>query len=1423
MAFDISTSQPVAEAPQPVAPQPGFDINSAAPVGMPNETVFSENTGQVHELPHGSIDRLIAISSRGFNKGDIGIQISKLSFEQYIGNDTPTIQAELARLRGLSGAPIRTDGMLEEVVRATAQQIPVLKDILQTSAKRAMQGGVIGGTGGLALAGVGAVPGFVGGVGVGALSGVIEETFVLETGELYSEISQFKDDTGKAVDPLAARIGATLGGGLSAGLEAFPLTLLFKMVPGSKKLFTALGHKATDALKIPSSKKAFRSFVINISKIIAAETATEAGQEAVKIAAGEAIKIVSEGNYKHISAEAALDRVGNAAVEALKATPLIAVGFSAPKLVVDVATSKTVAPKDKTAQDKLKSAPGVVVDEVAAKVRNAPISEDMGSYAVDLEAAEIEVLQDAGIEVSSNGSLTASSAELIVAESMRRTDFYQKQLADQSRVADTEEAAALRVAARGRIKKLDQVIKDMDRRIDDTLETIAAKESAGQPVKALNNRVNSLLKKRDVLDASRADLLTSERPFAKRRAELQAAEQTVELKGSELIRAQRRIGKARERALQKGLREGVKLAETDVKAAQSAVIKLINESELAPADKGAFLTTLRNVQNAEQFRRALPKIQRRIDDLVTRSRRKMVTKKLKQVLQATKVKRNHGKFGPDVQAVLDVAREAFKLGPDAALAKLEERAGAGTTELPTPIQALENRILALSADPQSVSVDELEQLLETVVSLVELGKSIRKSGVIAKQKASADLRTELLELIGPERVGETDAQRRGRELFASIEVNTFMGMSGAWWNKIKRVMRSSDAVRVEELVDKLTLFDESRAFERGKIASVGRFTELAMDALNLNSERALLKQLQRDETERVDMGSYLHSDGKHRLLDGVKTRAELRKRVMELRDPSLVESFKSPDGNAYTDEIIQALNDRMTEEDFRLIDAQLEFYEEYYARINEVYERVYGYTLPKVEFYSPIKREFADQSQDEFMKGILYRGGVAPGSLKSRKPNVRPIRSMGDLTALHSHISEMEYFIAFSEKTQQLNHVIGHTDVQTRIRRVFGEDILKTINTDLDYFAKRGVQNSLAGEKILLTLMRNFSFAQLGAKPQIGLKQLASYAAYSEDVSVKDFSEGLVVFASNPRKALKILNGSELFRNRGTNIDQDYQALLSDKSFLNFVGKRPKLTEILMLPIKYGDKGAIAIGGYAHYHAKIKQGATPEQALRSVERLTVRTQQSSDIDQLSTLQRTSSLERVLTQFMSSANALTRAEYNAIVDKSSGRISRAEFAKRIAVLHVVIPTTIQFIANGFSWDSEDQLRASILGTLNGLFILGDVLEGGARMITSGAESLFDFDTRHPLGFVRDLMLAIDDIAENGLAFEDFIEGTKTVDRMLDSVGALSGVPVSTLISEMRGLGKIATAFAKGDEGDVVEGVALMLGYSPYTVDEKMFAQ
>jgi len=1104
-------------------------------------------------------------------------------------------------------------------------------------------------------------------------------------------------------------------------------------------------------------------------------------------------------------------------------------------------------------QERVKDISTVTVDSVTNKIASGTISKDLRTYNVDtLTAKEREELEAVGVEVSETGQIAVDVGELIAAESVRRSDVFQNFQAANDTASTREEKATLRRTARARIRKLDVTVKALDERIDAILETIEARKKNDQPVKRLNNLVDKLLIAREKLDQERANLLTAETPIAQRREGLNATDKTVELKGIELLRAQRRVEKARERGINKGFREGMRLAKKDVKAAQKAVIDLLNSRvfdsgeqaldardeieetdkdkkkktpkppaagfKLSPADRAKFINTLKNIQNAEQFAKAVIKIQNRITKLIAKDRARKAKKRLGKLLRSTRVKGNRGRFGPEVQELLDVARKAFALKPEEALERLQQRADAGTQDIPSPLEALENQILVLIAAPENLNVDQLEHLVESVAGAMELGRAIRKGDILGRVEESKALREELVDLMGPER-DETDRQRRNREWWTAVEVKGLMGMSMAWWNKIKRIMPSPDAARVDALVDKLTLFDESRAFDRGKAGSVKRFTELILAALNTTSERAAWKRLARDEIDNLNMGSFRHSDGVVRNLD-IQTRAQLRKRIMELKDDALRESMMSPKGNAYTDEIIQALEDQMTEEDYRLVDAQLQFYEEYYVRINEVYERVHGFSLPKLTFYSPIKRMMQEETQDEFMKGILYRGGVAPGSLKSRKPSIRPLHAIGDLTALHSHVMEMEYFIAYAEKVQQLNHVFGNPEIQTRILRKFGKNILKTINNDLDYFSKRGVRNSIIGEQIFQTLMRNFSFAQLGAKPQIGLKQLASFAAYSENVKTRDFIEGLVVFFGNPRRALRILRDSELFRERGINIDQDYQALLADKSWFNVVGRRPTLARILMIPIRFGDKGAIAIGGYAHYHAKLKQaGVTKQQALDSFQRLTVRTQQSTDIDQLSELQRTSAFIRVMTQFMSSANALTRAEYNAVLDRRAGRISRKEFAKRILVLHVLIPGTIQFITNGFTWDDEDQLRASLLGTLNGIFIIGDALEALFRLFIQGEEEVFDLESRHPLSFFSDITSALADLKENGFEFEDLIEGSKLVDHSLKAGGALTGVPIQTLVNELRGLHQLGTS---RQDDEAIAGFLRMLGYSSYTIDEKVLA-
>ena len=210
--FNPANSVPLGTPAQVASPPAVFDPSRSVPLGLPNEMIFNDQTGEVIEAPHGTTATLGEIFSRGLDKGDADTKISKLHFEQFMGNDTPAITAEIARLRKLSGPQIKTDGVLGEIFRATAQQLPVLKEIFGHAAERGAQGAIGGGMYGMAFAGVGSVPGFFAGLGAGALSGTIEGTFILETGETYAEISQFKHHDGSFVDPMAARIGGRIVG-----------------------------------------------------------------------------------------------------------------------------------------------------------------------------------------------------------------------------------------------------------------------------------------------------------------------------------------------------------------------------------------------------------------------------------------------------------------------------------------------------------------------------------------------------------------------------------------------------------------------------------------------------------------------------------------------------------------------------------------------------------------------------------------------------------------------------------------------------------------------------------------------------------------------------------------------------------------------------------------------------------------------------------------------------------------------------------------------------------------------------------------------------------------------------------------------------------------------------------------------------------
>ena len=138
------------------------------------------------------------------------------------------------------------------------------------------------------------------------------------------------------------------------------------------------------------------------------------------------------------------------------------------------------------------------------------------------------------------------------------------------------------------------------------------------------------------------------------------------------------------------------------------------------------------------------------------------------------------------------------------------------------------------------------------------------------------------------------------------------------------------------------------------------------------------------------------------------------------------------------------------------------------------------------------------------------------------------------------------------------------------------------------------------------------------------------------------------------------------------------------------------------------------MGGWAVYKYHRKQGKSHEFAIREFERITAKTQQSADIDQLSDFQKGNALARTFTMFLSAPNAYYRAELRAIRQFKRGEISNKEFGKKIAIYHFLIPSLFQFVANGFRFDEEDQLIAAISGSLNGFLILGEVITNAVRV-------------------------------------------------------------------------------------------------------------
>jgi hypothetical protein len=790
------------------------------------------------------------------------------------------------------------------------------------------------------------------------------------------------------------------------------------------------------------------------------------------------------------------------------------------------------------------------------------------------------------------------------------------------------------------------------------------------------------------------------------------------------------------------------------------------------------------------------------------------------------------------------------------------------------VHARLNRLFALATTPKSQTEDEVEKILNSIVEegreptdeetmqiyeLRTFGGLLHRDGRTWDTAGKDVLRAEtaLVEIIETGRSKFEDQEVTRKERMAKLREQAVETTTGGkpvyseeearakglskerenWWDKI--VAFDNMMQGLEWFLDKIDnskaatlkgflsthFYNQTLEAQKNEFVGVQKATQKVVDFLRTvykgQSLKQIFKRLQEHEKRVQQTGIYVKKG--ERLMEVPMSRAEAAKKWMEWQEPSLEQTFEKM---GYTPETIVQIEEFMGEDLKKIALWQLqEFYPQYHDRVNKTYRKLQGVDLPFNEFYSPISREIGAKAKDDpMLKESSFFASVGSGSLKSRVNNTRPLRYTSIHQTLFNHINTMEHYIAWGDTIREMRSVLQSEEFSKGLEQYHGRNARHTLARFIDDMATGDIQSILKVD-FLDRIRTRFVKGTLGLNATVFLKQLTSFPAFAMDIPVASWTAGEAQFWSNPVKYSRILLQSDYLKQRmQKGYERDVKDALrgaSNKQLMNVTD----VTDKLMFMTRMGDIGAILVGGWPvyryHLNEQLKAGATREEAekvaMREFEKSTKRSQQSSDIMDLSTLQRSGSFAKLFTMFMTSPNQYYRATIGSLRNIIKGRGSKRENLKRFVIANYVLPMMFQWAVMGFQnfWgEDEDErermekmIRASILGSFNGVLILGDFIEYFVNL--GGGESWWMAPGLPVMDMITDFAKAIQDVVE----MEDFSadEVLEVAEELSRPVSQLTGIPIDPAY-------KWGKAISEGHLEDP-EGVMKFFGFSDYALEQK----
>ena len=475
---------------------------------------------------------------------------------------------------------------------------------------------------------------------------------------------------------------------------------------------------------------------------------------------------------------------------------------------------------------------------------------------------------------------------------------------------------------------------------------------------------------------------------------------------------------------------------------------------------------------------------------------------------------------------------------------------------------------------------------------------------------------------------------------------------------------------------------------------------------------------------------------------------------------------------------MQQLEESMSDELKAWADWQVnELYPFLYTRYNRVFKKLYHTNLNWNRYYAG--RLYLDGVERDAVNltgkpNIYKKDGVTSASMFDRVHHNNAIELANGNDVLSTYLTDMDWFAAYGESINEISKMFGNSVIAGAIKAKEGKFFYDTVIKIIDEIAGRGIQASGANKFINVT--NNFFLTtRLALTPILAIKQLLSTVTYVGDIGVVNWLKYAGMMTANTLTFGKFGKGfagaaKEIFANSPYMKDRysaGFQRTLeaydgtketrlvgsSGQSYLQFV------MDFNLFFSKLGDAGAIFLGGIPNYlyfkeqARKTNPDATEQEiidiAIKQFQRNTKNTQQSSDLQDKDIYQMGGSALRYLNMFKTSPKqylrnsmysqiqlgrkigAATKAIFqgkNPLTAMSqAGKGTFAENLRNWFLYHVTMPVSFQYVSMGLpgllkpEFDDEDindLARAAVLGNVNAVFILGDLIKAATDLTIGG---------------------------------------------------------------------------------------------------------